>query len=119
MPRQELKSLFCEQLRCPFERYEELAFRQCLPWHARLLAPLVRTLSPHFFTEDFRFIHYLGAATGWREVNSEVISFQDVNHAKRGFLRTNLRIRVSGRKASALAERVFSAARQKRPAESG
>jgi hypothetical protein len=72
---------------------------------------------PHFFAEDFRFIRYLGAATGWREVNSEVVSFQDVNRARRSFFRINFRLRVSGRRAAVLAERVFSARRRKGTAE--
>jgi hypothetical protein len=111
VPRPEFKSLFCQRFGCPSAEFEEQAFRKCLPWHARLAAPVLRRLKPDFFAEDFRFIRYLGAATGWRELNSEILGFQDANRVSRNFLRTSFRIRVSGRKAAALAERLFSAAR--------
>lgn len=105
---QQLKALFCERFGCPPVAYEERAFRQCLYWHARFLAPVIRRLSPRFFAEDFRLIRDLGATTDWREANSEVLNFQDTNRAKASMLRTGLRIRVSGRKASDLANRLFS-----------
>jgi hypothetical protein len=38
-------------------------------------------LDGHFFAEDFTFIRYLGAATGGREIQAEVLSFQDTNRA--------------------------------------
>jgi hypothetical protein len=112
MARQELRTLFCARFDCSLEQYEELAFCRCLPWYARLLAPLLRKLNPEFFAEDFRFIRYLGTATGGRDVNSEVLAFQDTNRAKRSFLRTGFHLRVSGRKAAGLAQSLFSEARR-------
>ena len=114
MSRQELKALFCEQFNCSPAEYEERAFRMCLPWYARLLAPVFRKAASDFFAEDFRFLRYLGAATSGREANSEMIAFQDVNRAKRSLLRTGLRVRVSGRKAAGLAQQLFSDARRNR-----
>ncbi|MHC1767471.1 MAG: hypothetical protein AB9869_24855 [Verrucomicrobiia bacterium] len=72
----------------PPAEFEERAFRRCLPWYARLLAPVLRRMTPGFFDEDFKFIRYLGSATGGREVQAEVLSFQDVNRMKRIWLRT-------------------------------
>jgi hypothetical protein len=110
MPRRELKCLFCERFACAPAEFEERAFRRCLPWHATVLAPVIRWVNSEFFAEDFKFILYLGSATGWREAQSEVLGFQDTNRAKGGLLRTRLRIRVSGRKAASLAEELFSEA---------
>ena len=80
--------------------------------HAKPLASLVRKLQPAFFNEDFKFIDYLGEATDLREVSAYAADFQDANFARRGFWRTRLRIRVSGRKATRLAQRLFSQSRQ-------
>jgi hypothetical protein len=107
MPKPELKMLFCRRFDCAPDEFEERAFWKCLPWHARLVAPVVRRLDPDFFDKDFKFIRYLGMATGGREVQAEILSFQDVNRAQPNWLRTGLRIRVSGRKGAALAERLF------------
>ena len=112
MARQELRVLFCARFRCSPEEYEERAFVKCLPWYARILAPLLRKLKSDFFAEDFRFLRYLGTTTGGRDVNSEVIAFQDKNRAKGNFIRTGFRLRVSGRKAAALAQDLFSEARR-------
>ena len=83
----------------------------CLPWYARWLAPLVRQVNPDCFAEDFKFLRYLGAATGVREANADMLAYQEANRAKPSFLRTDLRIRVSGRKGFGLAQKLLSAAR--------
>ena len=110
--KQEFRSLFCQRFHCPAAEYEKRAFLKCLPWHARFIAPVLHTLNPACFELDFRFIRDLGATTGWRDVNFEVASFQDVNRARRSLLRTGLRIRVSGRRAAQLAERIFPTTRR-------
>jgi hypothetical protein len=112
MPRPEFRTLFCERFQCAPAEYEELAFRKCLPWYARLLAPMLRRLRPDFFAEDFKFIRYLGAATGGREINSEVLSFQDANRSRSTLFRTGLHLRVSGRTAANLAQEMFAEARR-------
>ncbi len=68
---------------------------------------MVRRLSPDFFSEDFKFIRYLGESTGLREVGADLLSFRDANVGKPNFWRTTLKIRVSGRKAGRLARRLF------------
>jgi hypothetical protein len=67
---------------------------------------------PDFFAEDFKFIRYLGAATGLREADVDVMNFRDVNLGKPRFWRTGFKIRVSGRKASRLAHELFAAQRE-------
>jgi hypothetical protein len=73
---------------------------------------VIRKLTPDLFAEDFKFIRYLGAATGLREVSVDVLNFGDVNRGKPTLLRTGLRIRVSGRKVTRLATQLFSEARR-------
>ena len=109
MARQELRLLVCQRFNCPTSEYEERVFRKCLYWHARLLAPVVRRLNPGFFAEDFKFIRYLGASTGLREVITDLMNFRDANLGQASFWRTTLKIRVSGRKASRLAQQLFAA----------
>jgi hypothetical protein len=112
--RRDLKTLFCEQFNCPVAAYEERAFKRCLYWHARLVVPAVRVLSPSFFAEDLKFMQELGLTSGWRAARSEVLTFQDANRATGGFWRNSLRLRVSGRKAADLSQRLFAEERRKR-----
>jgi hypothetical protein len=71
-------------------------------------------LSSKFFAEDFKLIRELGMAIDWREANTEILAFQDTNRESKNFCRTALKIRVSGRKAANLAQRLFSDERRNR-----
>jgi hypothetical protein len=106
------KSLFCEKFGCPPAAYEERAFRKCLYWHARFLAPVIRTISPDFFFEDFKFIRYLGDSLGVRDATVDIRNFSDVNRRNLEFLRTDLKIRVSGQKANRLVHQLFQRAQE-------
>ena len=112
MRTQQFQLLFCQLFHCPPSDYEERVFRKCLYWHARFLAPVLRRLSPHFFAEDFKFIRYLGASTSLREVEVDLLNLRDVNLGKPRFWRTGLKIRLSGRKASHLAQQLFAEKRE-------
>ena len=90
---QEFQSLFCQRFNCPTSEYDERAFRECLYWHARPLAPVLRRVKPDFFAEDFKFIGYLGEATGVREARANAADFQDANLGRRSFWRRRLKIR--------------------------
>jgi len=111
VPERQLKALFCERFDCPPSEYEERAFRKCLYPHARLLAFLIRIISPNFFAEDFKFVRYLGESTSLRDVSADRMNFHDANRSNPKFLRTALRIRVSGRKATRLAQRLYAKTR--------
>ena len=113
MAKREMRSLFCERFDCPPAEYEERAFKRCLYWHARLVTPVVRKVCPRFFAEDLKFIQELGLTSDWRAARSEVLAFQDENRATGGLWRNRLRLRVSGRKASAMAERLLAEERRK------
>lgn len=73
----------------------------------------MRRLNPRFFADDLKFIQELGQTSDWRAAWSEVLSFQDENRATGGLWRNSLRLRVSGRKAADLAQRLFSEERRK------
>ncbi len=101
------QALFCERFKCPVSQFEEKVFRKCLYWHARPFAPVLRLLMPKLFAEDFKFIRYLGASTGLREAVVDLMNFRDTNLGRAGFWRGELKLRVSGRKASKLAQELF------------
>jgi hypothetical protein len=103
----DFQHLFCERFGCPEAQYEERAFKRCLYWHARLLAPFLRFLSPDLFAQDLKFIRYLGAATDWQEAKTDVNNFHVFNEGKTIFWREAFRLRVSGRKASDLARELL------------
>jgi hypothetical protein len=96
----------------PPEDCEKRAFKKCLYWQARLLAPVLRMLKSDFFASDFKFIRYLGAATDVQEATVDLLNFRDAILRSRGSWRTDLKIRVSGRKASRLVHELFRAERE-------
>jgi hypothetical protein len=116
---QQFKVLFCERFNCPPAEYAERAFRECLYWHARPFAGIIRMLRPDFFVEDFKFIAVLGAAVNAREASVDTANFHDVNRYGRGFLRRGWKLRVSGGKAMHLARELFRAGGRVAAAEVG
>jgi hypothetical protein len=107
MERLPFKSRFCEKFKCSPEEYEEQAFRNFLYWHARFLAPVIRTVKPNFFLEDFNFIRYLGDALDVRQARVDVLDFKDSDRKQWRLLHSGLRLRVSHRKARRLAFQLF------------
>jgi hypothetical protein len=107
VPEQSFRTLFCEQFGCPPEEFEERVLQECLYPRARLVAPLVRRVWPDFFEEDLKLIKYLGRAKSVKEAIAELRDFRDANKVSGGFLRTRLKIRVSGRNATRLALEIF------------
>ena len=110
------KSLFCEKFGCSLAAYEERAFRKCLYRHARFLAPVIRKISPDYFLEDFKFIRYLGESLGVRDAMVDIRNYSDVNRRNAEFLRTGLKIRVSGQKANRLVRQLFQQAQEAKAA---
>jgi hypothetical protein len=105
-------SLFCEFHHCPPEEFEERAFRACLYWRARPLAPILRAILRHYFDPDYAFIHYLAKTPGRRDAMNELAAYVETSKVKGGFARNFLHIRISPRKTSKLIARIFD-----RPAE--
>jgi len=63
---------------------------------------------PGLFTPDLRFILYIGQADSLSEVMADKANYQEANPAVRGFWRTGLKLRVSGRKAGRLAQELIA-----------
>ena len=100
-------SLYCERFHCPPEEFEKRAFRSCLYWRARLLAPLIRKFWPDFFNPDFELIRYLGKTPGRRDAVNEMAAYMEFIRTNGGFARKFLRFRISARKSSKLVEQLF------------
>lgn len=100
-------SLFCEEHHCPPAEFEERAFRACLYWRARILAPLIRLIWPGYFDTDFELIRYLAETPGRRDAMNELAAYMEVNDTRGSFARRVLRIRISSRTTSRLIERLF------------
>jgi hypothetical protein len=107
---------FCKHFGCPPEQFTRRAFRRCLYWRARLLAPVIGLLRPSFFTPDLDFIARVGQARSWAEFSGELQDFSHTNRHGRGGTRGSLRLRVSGRNARRLAAELFP---PRRPPEPG
>jgi len=105
--KQSFRALFCERFHRLPAQYEERAFLACLYRHAKLLAPVLRKMKPDLFARDFKFIGYLGETTDPIEAIECALDFQDANFAGKSFFRRVCKIRVSGRKAVALARQFF------------
>jgi hypothetical protein len=110
------ESLFCECFHCAPADYERKAFRKCLYWRARFLAPFILRFKPDFFAEDFSFIQLVGKATSLQEVCAEAWRWRGGRQVPHSFSRSRGQIRVSGRKAVRLARELFQrdAYREKR-----
>jgi len=110
MARLPFKSLFCQRFGCSPAEYEEKAFRKCLFWHARLLAPAIRVIDRDFFREEFKLIGYLGEAEAAREATADLMEYSLLNRGRGRFWQTGFKLRVSGQKASQMVFQLFQEA---------
>jgi len=94
---------FCARFHCPAAQFHERAFRRCLYSHAVPIAPVLRRLAPAFFREDLQLIQQIGLDRDLEEVDAALSDFQYVNRARQHWLRTGLKIRLSGRRVRELA----------------
>jgi hypothetical protein len=99
---------FCEHFACAPDDFEERAFRALLYGHVRLVAIILFKLKRGLFARDLKFIRYLEQAEDLREALACAADFQDANLAKRNPSRNVLKTRVSGWKATKLAEELFA-----------
>jgi hypothetical protein len=107
MGAKDLRRLFCERFGCAESEYAERALEMCLYPQAKFLAPLLRKVSPNFFSGDLQFLDYLGNTPNMREAQVEISNFSQGNQMRGSFLRERLRLRVSGRRAARLAAHTF------------
>lgn len=102
-----LQILFCERFKCLPAQYGDRALKACLHSHAKLLAPLMLRMNTDFFTQDLKFIHQLGESKDLVEAMGCAADFRDGVHAKGSSWRRSCGLRVSERKAVALAGLLF------------
>lgn len=100
---------FCARQNCPPTQYQERAFRLCLYTHAVPVAFVLYRLSSKLFREDRDVIQQVGLAHDLEEVDAALSDFHYINHARRHWLRTGLKIRISGRKVRLLAASLLEA----------
>lgn len=103
----DLKSLFCERFKCPPSEYEKRALWKCLYLHARIISPLLRLLNPGGFERDRLFIDDFGKAENWQAAMEEITALHHLDAFKPQLMRKTLRLRVSGRKAGKLADKLL------------
>ena len=99
--------MFCQAFGCDISEFYERAFWRLLYSHAKLPALLIRKVHPTFFKADVEFLEDLGRSTDMREANMSAVRFQGINAWSGSLLRNGLKVRVSGRKATDLAQRLF------------
>lgn len=83
------------------------ATRKALPWRVRLLRPLIEFFRPDHFRPDFEFLERVGAARDWKEVHAALGAFESGNRLHGEFYRNRLKFRASGRRVTALIQRVL------------
>jgi len=101
---------FCERFNTPITQFEKRLFRACLYPHALTLAGLIRAINPGFFDEDLEVIQQIASATSSAEVESELRHFRYFNRMSDHWLRTKLRIRLSGKRLARVVHQVFDEA---------
>lgn len=109
---------YCARHHCPPSHFEERVFRECLHSHAAPFGYLLFTLSPKKFREDQLVIQQVGLARTLEEVDAALSDFHYVNHSRPHWLRTSLKIRVSGRKVRMLAAALLELEERERHATS-
>lgn len=113
------RALWCAKTGCAVEEFEPRVFRLALPFHARLLAPLIRRLSPRFFTEDLWFLREVGDTRSWGELINEINRFHGRNIRDPGTVRRVFGIRISARRFLRLAHGVFQDGAEPDPVPEG
>lgn len=89
-----LKELLCAWCGWPEPAFEHRVFWTCLPWHARLLAPVMGLVWRDFFLVDHELIGSSGAVRSMGQLNEELADYV-IDHRNRGWWRRRARVRVS------------------------
>lgn len=90
------KEAYCAHFDCPPERYEESLFWRAIFRHAVPLALIIRRFDPDFFHEDLDLIREVGAMSSQAIFRNEINYFYGRNLRDKRWLRTGLRVRISG-----------------------
>ena len=110
------KRAFCEAFDCPESEYAWRAFERSVYPHGMVLAPLLRLVKPNLFRNELEALELVGEADSWRGFRAELSAYAASRSLRTNFLRGFLRVRVSGGRLRALAERLFAEMEGRRPA---
>jgi hypothetical protein len=97
-----LQELHCAWCGCPAPAFERRVFWTCLPWHARLLVPVVGLVWRDYFSVDRELIRACGSVRSMGQLNEELAEYV-VDHRNRGWWRRRARVRVSTQRLRRLA----------------
>lgn len=106
IPERCLQEIFCERFRCPPEEYEERFFWMCVRPNVIFLAKILWIFYRRIFYTDLEMLKQLGRTTSSRELRYELESFRHY-HPPRGFIRRDLKVRVSGRRLLKIGSKLF------------
>lgn len=96
MTEKSFDELFCAQNHIAAERYEREVFNRALYPHARLVAWLIRVVSPEFFAADMDFVRSVASLRQYRDFDFEAQAYAH-HPANRGFWRIKGHLRLSSR----------------------
>lgn len=115
-----LQEIFCERFKCPPNKFEEKLFWMCVRPNVLWIAKICWIFYRRMFATDLEMLRQLGRTSTTRELRFELESFRHY-HPPRGFLRRELKVRVSGRRLLKVASRLFGieAARKARSLKTG
>jgi hypothetical protein len=88
--------MYCAQHGINRDDYEKVVLLRSLYPHARMVATLVRLLSPDHFAADVDFVRSVGRLRRYREFTYESEEFAH-HPANRGFWRLTVNVRISSR----------------------
>lgn len=98
---------FCRTFKCQPADYEKRALRRLLYRRARLLGPVVWALTPRLRRLDIEVVQAIGLSRNWGQLRADLGTYSSNSRMSRSFLRNRLKLRISGRRALKLAERLF------------
>ncbi|MGC8885621.1 MAG: hypothetical protein ACP5MG_00485 [Verrucomicrobiia bacterium] len=106
VPERCLQEIFCDYFKCPPEEYEERLFWLCVRPNVVYLAKVFWIFYRRIFYGDLEMLRQLGRTSNTRELRYEIESFRHY-HPPRGFIRRDLKVRVSGRRLLKIASKLF------------
>ncbi len=104
---QSFREAYCQQAGCRDSDYPTRLFRQILYRHALLVASGLRLIKPEHFAIDEELVEMAGNARNWDEFNQAIESHAFSNKLRGGFMRRQLRLRVSGQRLSRIVARLM------------
>jgi hypothetical protein len=104
---EDFKTAYCKRSKCPGEAFEKRLLRECLAPHVRPLAFVIRLFRRDFFRWDVEFLRRVGQARAVDAIALDVEVLRQDSRLRRGFLRGILRVRISSRRLTRLAQEVF------------